>query len=179
MITIQSYVRQGRHTLRRWAVDPRIHTFFRCLGYFLAGFALSAASLGQSLLPLSLALVCACGGWPAVLSALGGVLGYRFFWGAEPTSLLWLSAGLCVALILGQSRIARDGPLLLPAIAGLIVAASGVLLQTLDMEDTPVALYLIRVGLACGATFLFSLVRKGRNPIAEWLVCGLDRKSVV
>lgn len=179
MITIQSYVRQSRHTLKRWALDPRIHTAMRGLGYFLAGFALSAASLGQGLLPLSLALVCACSGWPAVLSGLGGLLGYRIFWGAEPTSLLWLSAGLCVALVLGQSRIARDGPLLLPAIAGLIVAASGVLLQTLRMEDTPIALYLIRVGLAGGATFLFSLVRKGRNPIAEWLVCGLAVLALV
>ena len=179
MITIQSYVRQGQHTLRRWAVDPRIHTFFRGFGYFLAGFALSAASLGQGLLPLSLALVCACGGWPAVLSGLGGALGYRVFWGVDYSALLWLSIGLCVALVLGQSRTARDTPLLLPAIAGLIVAASGVLLQTLGMEDTPVALYLIRVGLACGATFLFALVRRGRNPIAEWLVCGLAVLALV
>ena len=179
MVTIQSYVRQGQHTLRRWAVDPRIHTIGRGLGYFLAGFALSAASLGQEHLPLSLALVCGCSGWPAVLSGLGGFLGYRFFWGVESSALLWLSVGLCVALILGQSRIVRDGPLLMPAIAGLIVAATGVLLQTLNIEDTPVALYLIRVGLAGGATFLFSLVRRGRNPIAEWLVCGLAVLALV
>lgn len=179
MTAIQSYVRQGQHTLKRWAVDPRIHTFVRGLGYFLAGAALSAASVGQAFLPLSLALVCGCSGWPAVLSGLGGFLGYRFFWGAEPSALLWLSVGLCVALILGQSRIVRDGPLLMPAIAGLIVAATGVLLQTLNMEDTPIALYLIRVGLAGGATFLFSLVRRGRNPIAEWLVCGLGALALV
>ncbi len=179
MITIQSYVRQGRHTLRKWAVDPRIHTFVRGLCYFLAGFGLSAASLGQRFLPLSLSLVCACSSWPAVLASLGSVLGYRIFWGAEYAPLLWLCAGLCVALLLGTSRTARDAPLLLPAIAGLIVAAAGVLLQTLSMDDTPVALYLIRVGLAAGAAFLFSQVRKGRNPIAEWLVWGLAVLSLV
>jgi len=179
MITVQSYVRRGRHTLRRWAVDPRIHTSIRGLGYFLAGFTFSAASLGQGLLPLSLALVCACGGWPALLSALGGALGYRVFWGMEQQPLLWLAVGLCVALMLGQRRISRDTPLLLPAVAGLIVASSGVLFQTLGMEDTPIALYLIRVGLASGATWLFSQVRKGRNPVSEWLVCGLAVLALV
>ncbi len=173
MITIQSYVQRGRHTLRRWAVDPRIHTFARGSGYFLAGFALSAAALGHRLLPLPLAWVCACGGWPAALSAIGGMLGYRLFWNADIQPILWLAAGLCVALLLGNKRISRDAPLLLPAIAGLITASSGVLFQTLSMEDTPIALYLIRVGLAAGSTWLFAQVKKGRNPILEWLVCGL------
>ena len=99
MTTIQSYVRRGRHTLRRWAVDPRIHTLVRGGGYFAAGFALSAASLGQGLLPLSLALVCACGGWSAVLTALGGILGYQVFWDIGQQPLVWLLSGLCVALI--------------------------------------------------------------------------------
>lgn len=173
MITIQSYVLRGRHTLRRWAVDPRIHTAVRGSGYFLGGFAFSAAALGHRLLPLSLAWVCACGGWPALLSAAGGVLGYRLFWDAGAQPLVWLAAGLCVAVLLGDRRVSRDTPLLLPAIAGLIVASSGVLFQTLSMEDTPIALYLIRIGLASGGTWLFAQVRKGRNPILEWLVCGL------
>ncbi len=170
---MQSYVRRGRHTLRRWAVDPRIHTALRGSGYFLAGFVFSAAALGQGLLPLALALVCACGGWSAVLAAVGGLLGYRVFWDAGQQQLVWLAAGLCVALLLGQRRISRDNPLLLPAIAGLIVASSGVLFQTLNMEDAPIALYLIRVGLATGGTWLFIQLGKGRNPVLEWLLCGL------
>ena len=117
MTTIQSYVRRGRHTLRRWAVDPRIHTLVRGGGYFAAGFALSAASLGQGLLPLPLALVCACGRWSAVLTALGGILGYQVFWDIGQQPLVWLLSGLCVALILGERRISRDAPLLLPAVA--------------------------------------------------------------
>lgn len=173
MVSIESYVRKGRHTLRRWMVDPRIHTLLRGSGYFAAGFAFSAASLGQSLLPLTLSLVCACGGWSAVLAGLGGALGYRVFWGMQGQPLLWLAAGLCVALLLGQKRISRDTPLLLPAIAGLIVASSGVLFQTLGAEDTPIALYLIRVGLAGGGAWLFAQIRAGRNPVLEWLACGL------
>ena len=179
MISIDAYVRRGRHTLRRWLLDPRVHTFLRCGGHFAAGFALSAAGLGQGMLPLALSLVCACNGWLAVLAGLGGVAGYRVFWGAEQQPMLWLAAGLCVALLLGSRSISRQTPLLLPAVAGLIVAASGVLFQTLGAEDTPIALYLIRVGLAGGATWLFSQVRKGRNPVLEWLTAGLAVLALV
>lgn len=178
MVSMEAYVRRGKHTLRRWALNPRVHIFMRCAGFFGAGFALSAASLGQMFLPLSLALVCACGGWPAVLSALGSALGYRVFWDAQQP-ILWLGIGLCVALLLGEKRISRDTPLLLPAIAGLIVASSGVLFQTLGAENAPIALYLIRVGLAAGSTWLFAQVKKGRNPILEWLTCGLGVLALV
>ena len=179
MISIQSYVRRGRHTLRRWIVDPRIHTLVRGSGYFASGFALSAASLGQGMLPLSLSLVCACGGWSAVLTALGGAVGYRVFWGAEQQPIVWLSVGLCVALLMGDRRISRENPLLLPAIAGLITASAGVLFQYLGKEDTPIVLYLVRVGLSSGATWLFTQVKKGRNPVLEWLVCGLAVLALV
>ena len=179
MITIQSYVRRGRHILKRLGLDPRVHTLVRGGGYVLAGFGLSAAALGQRMLPLALSMVCACGGWSAVLTALGGALGYRVFWGAEQQPILWLAAGLCVALLLGQRRISRDTPLLLPAVAGLIVASAGVLFQTLGMEDTPIALYLIRVALAAGAGWLFTQVRRGRNPVLEWLACGLAVLALV
>ena len=92
MVSIDSYVRRGKHTLRRWMVDPRVHTFMRGSGYFAAGFALSAASLGQGFLPLPLALVCGCSGLPALLSSLGGLLGYRVFWGIQQQPVLWLKA---------------------------------------------------------------------------------------
>ena len=179
MTTIQSYVRRGRHVLRRMVVNPRVHMVFRGGGYFVAGFALSAASLGQGLLPLGLALVCACGGWSAVLGALGSAVGYRIFWGAAQLPMVWLAAGLCVALILGDRRISRDNTLLLPAVAGLIVSSSGLLFQMLEMENTPIALYIIQVVLASGAAWLFGQVRRGRNPVLEWLVCGLGVLALV
>ena len=179
MTIVETYVHRGRHALRRWAVDPRIHASIRAVGYFLIGFALTPAALGHRFLPLALGWVCACGGWPAVLSAAGGMLGYRLFWDAGIQPIVWLAAGLMVAVILGDKRISRDTPLLLPAIAGLIVASSGVLFQTMGMEDTPIALYLIRVGLATGSAWLFAQVKKGRNPVLEWLVCGLGVLALV
>ena len=69
MISIDTYVRRGRHTFKRWLLDPRIHTLLRGSGYFAAGFVMSAASLGQGLLPLALAVVCAVSGMPALLSS--------------------------------------------------------------------------------------------------------------
>lgn len=179
MTMVETYVHRGRLRLRQWAVDPRIHAAIRAMGYLAIGFALSAAALGHRFLPLALAWVCACGGWPAVLSAAGGMLGYRLFWDAGVQPIVWLAAGLIVALLLGEKRISRDTPLLLPAIAGLIVASSGVLFQTMGMEDTPIALYLIRVGLASGSAWLFAQVKKGRNPVLEWLVCGLGVLALV
>ena len=179
MIVMESYVRRGKHILRRWLLDPRVHILLRAGGYFAAGFALSAASLGQHILPLALALVCACSGWPAVLSALGGIMGYRSFWGAGQQPMVWLLTGLLSALLLGRKQISRETPLLLPAIAGLIVASCGVLFQNFGLENTPISLYLIRVALAMGATRLFAQVRRGRNPILEWLACGLGVLALV
>jgi len=179
MIVIESYMRRGRHILRRWLLDPRVHILLRAVGYLAAGFSLSAASLGQGILPLPLALVCGCSGWPAVLSALGGIMGYRVFWGAGQQPMVWLTAGLLSALLLGKKRLSQETPLLMPAISGLIVASAGVLFQNLGLEDSPISLYLIRVALAMGATRLFTQVRRGRNPILEWLACGLGVLALV
>ena len=179
MISIQSYVRRGRHTLHRHMADPRIHRLIWGGSYLAAGFALSAASLDNGILPLAPALVCACGGWPAVLTALGGVLGYRVFWGLQQQPAVWVALALCVGLLLGQRRLSRENPLLLPAVSGLIVAACGVLFQSFGAEDSPVVLYLLRVVLAIGATWIFSQLQKGRNPVLEWLAWGLGILALV
>ena len=173
MISFQSYVRRGRHVLRRWAVDPRIHTLSRAAAHTLAGFCLSAASLGHTAMPLVLGLVCACSGWSAVLTAVGGCVGYLVFWGsAGQQAMIWLAAGLPAVLLLFDRRLTRETPLLLPAAAALIVAAAGVIFQTLELESTPIALYLLRITLAAGTAWLFAQVMQGRNPILDWIACG-------
>ena len=179
MSSIQTYMRRGQHTLRRLAVDPRVHMLVRGGGYFAAGFCFSAASLGHSILPLAPALVLASSGWPAVLAAAGGSIGYRLFWGSGQQTVIWMILSLCVAVLLGDRRISRENPLLLPAIAGLTVASCGVLFQRLGADDTSVALYLIRIALASGTTWLFMQVKKGRNPVLEWLAWGLGVLALV
>lgn len=174
MMTLQSYVRRGRYKLRQLTLDPKIQILARAAAYVLAGFGFSAASLNHTALPLAMGLVCACTGWSAVLSAAGGLLGYFVFWGsAGYQGVCWVMAGLVVALLLGDQQIAGETPLLLPALTGLIVSATGVIFQTWLADTTPVGSYLIRVGLGTAATWLFRKVLRTRSPIADWLCCGV------
>lgn len=171
MISIESYVRRGRHVLRRLALDPRVHVASRAAVHILAGFGLSAASLGNHAMPLAMGLVCACSGWSAALVAAGGCAGYLLFWGgAGYQGIAWLVAGLVAAVLLGERG--RKQTLLMPALAALIVSASGVVFQFWLQDTTPILLYLLRVGLGASSAWLFAEVLRGRNPILEWLTCG-------
>ena len=172
MTSIQSYVRRGRHTLRRWVVDPRVHTSVRAAVHICFGFCLSAASLGNAAMPVAMGLVCACTGWSATLVALGGAGGYLLFWGsAGYQGLLWIGAALVVALLLGHR--VEKAPFLMPAMAAFIVSSAGVIFQSFAQDNTSIPIYLLRVALGAGTTGLFSLVIRGRNPILEWLTCGV------
>ena len=174
MISLQSYVQQGRSTLRKWALDPTVHTLGRGAAYVLAGFLFSAASLGNIPLPLTLGLVCACTGWSSALCALGGALGYLVFWGnAAWQCILWLPFGTAVAILLSERPFTRQAPLLIPAIAGLIVAATGVVFQIHFQDTTSIPLYFLRTLLSGSTAWLFARVLRERNPILDWLACGL------
>ena len=168
------YVRRGQHTLRRWILDPRVHRLARGGVHTLAGFCLSAASLGQGMLPLVLGLVWACRGWRAVLVAVGGALGYGIFWGAAGLQgIFWTGLALVGVLLLGHRRIARDAPLLIPATGMLMVSATGLAFQLFAADTTSVPLYLIRVALGGAAPWLFSAWMQRREPLLEWLCWGL------
>ena len=171
LISIRSCVRLGHSRLRRWILDPRIHKTAQILAYLLAGFCLSAAAIGGYSMPLTLGLACVCGGWSALAVTLGGGLGYWLFWGsAGYVGMLWLLAGLPVGLLLAHR--CRQ-PLLLPAIAALIVAAFGLILQLWLELMIPIPIYLLRVAAAAGSAAVFSRVLQGRNPFADWLGAGL------
>lgn len=179
-MSLQSYVHQSKRSLANLIANPKLHGFLRAGLSLFAGFCLSAASLGNAPLPLAMGLVCACSGWSAVLVALGGFLGYPVFWGSSGLQgLLWVGAGLFVALFLADRRMVRQTPLLLPALAGLIVSAAGVIFQTWLQDTTPVGIYLIRVSLAAGSVWLFHRALQGRNPITDWLTCMLGVLALV
>lgn len=174
MISLQSYMQRGKLKLKELALDPGIHAWLRAMAHFAAGFGLSAASLFHGPLPLAMGLACACSGWSAVLVAGGGCLGYLFFWGAAgQQGIVWLVAALAVTLLLPEQQTVLETPLLLPALAGLIVSASGVIFQTWMGDTTSVWGYLVRVGMGSASAWLFCRVLRGRNPILDWLVCGL------
>jgi len=174
MTAIRSYARQGQHLLRRWLLEPRIHTTAHILQYLLRGFLLSAASLGQYPQPLALCLVCAGDRWPAVLTAAGAAAGYFVFWGsAGLQGIAWLAAGLPAALLIGSRPSARTMPLLLPAIAGLITAAAGLVFQLRLEDTTPAAIYLLRILLSVGVTRLFLVAGETHGQYARYLSWGV------
>lgn len=174
MISIQSYVQQGRHAVRRWALDPRAHLTIRALIHILAGFLFSAASLAHAPLPLALGALFACTGWSAVFVGIGGAVGYLIFWGsAGQQGVVWLAAGLLLNLLFGDRRLIQNAPLLLPAIGGLIVAVTGFLLLLFMEKGATLPVYLLQVAAAFASAWLFTLVMKGRNPILDWLACGM------
>ena len=171
---ISSYVRQSQHTLRRWVRNPQVQRFAKASAHGLAGFCLSAASLEQGMLPLVLGLVWACRGWRAVLVAAGGILGYGLFWGAGSLQgVIWTGLALVGVLLLGDRRIGRELPLLIPSIGMLMVSATGLGFQLLSADNTSILLYLIRVALGGAAPWLFSKWMEKRDSLSEWFCWGL------
>lgn len=170
MVSIESYVQRGRGRLRQLAVDPRVRLAGKVSAYFGAGLVLSAASLANSAQTLVLGLLLALSGWQAAVLALGGCAGYLLFWGRVGfQGLVWLGAGLPVALLLNRKKITQEVPLLIPAIAGLIVSASGLGFQIFAGDTTSVPVYLLRIALAAASSRLFVLVWERRDPVADWL----------
>ena len=170
MITISSYLQQGRHTLRRICLDPRLHLWAKGTGQLLSGFAMSAASLGNHLQPLSMALVLSGCGSAAGMTALGAGIGYWAFWGdVGLAGVGWVVPALLCALMVGHMELTKW---LLPSVGALIVAAGGVVCQFSGGYTPTVPMYLLQVGLGFGSTMLFCAVRKGRDAIARWLAWG-------
>ena len=179
MTTIETYVRTGRSKLQKWALNPSVHRGTRAAGCFLSGLVLSGASLAHTSLPLAMGLVCALDGWRAVLAAAGGAAGYLLFWGkAAEQGLVWLACALAVALVLGKRRILDESPLLMSAIAGLIVSASGLAFQIWRQDTTTVVQYLLRVVLGALSAKLFEVVRQRRDTGADWLAVGIGVLSL-
>ena len=179
MLSLQNYVSQKRHTLRKLTLDPRLHILTRGAVHFLSGFCLSAASLSHCAMPLAMGLVCALTGWTALLAAAGSVLGYWLFWGtAGQQGIVWVCLALAAVLLLGDRSMTRQVPALLPAVGGLIAAVTGVLFQRNFLENTSVGIYFLRLALGAGSTLLFSRLLAGRNPILEWLAWGTATLSL-
>ncbi len=175
IMSVGSYVRRGQRLIRRWTSHPRFQRIGRSVGYFLLGFLFSAASLGNAPQPLPLSLLCAgIAGWPALFTGLGSCIGYGVFWGnAGAQGLVWTAAGLVISLMLGGKKISRHMPLLMPALAGLSVAASGLMFLMLRADSAGIWIYLLRIGLVMGAARVFSVTLQRRDPVMDWLACGL------
>ena len=174
MVSLGIYVRRWQRMLRRWLADPRFHILAQTAVYLGAGFFLSAASLGNCLQPFSLGLLLSLSGFPAVLTAAGGMAGYLVFWGSAGTQgVLLMALGLAAAMLLGGRQCSSKMPLLLPAAAGVITAVSGLFFQLVFENDASVPIYLLQIALATASAMLFSSVLQRRDPVTDWLVCGI------
>lgn len=170
MTTLTSYLRQGRHMLRRISLDPRLRLWARRSGQFLSGFVMSAGSLGSRPQPLALGLTMSGSGWDALMTGLGAALGYLLFWGKNGyASIFWMLPGVLFALLLSGRK---PHPMLLPSLGALIVSATGLWVQLTGGSAPSVPIYLLQVGLGFGGTLLFCVVRQRRDPIADWLAAG-------
>lgn len=173
MVTLGIYLRRWHRTLHRWFHAPKTHAFAQVFGYLLVGFSMSAAALANYPQPLTLAILCACGGWQAVLIAGGGILGYLVFWGNAGTqAALWLFCGLPVALLVNRRPPERSGVWIPAAMAGLIVALLGLGFQIWLEDDTPLGQYVLRILLAIFVTRLYCAANAHRDPVLRWMICG-------
>ena len=170
---------QGIGSIKNWVGQiikhPLTKRMFRGLGALAAGFLGSAGALARTFQPLVLGLICASPpGWTAVLITLGAVAGYPVFWGARGLQgSLWSLLALVAALSLGDRGITKRQRLLLPSLAALVVAGTGVLFQQRFGDDTTIPVYLLRVASGVGAAALFCQWRQSRNEYADWGVQAL------
>lgn len=170
MITIQSCVRQGQLWLLQLGKSPRVRALAETLGSALAGLLFSAASLSHHAMTLTVGLVCGSEGWQGSLMGLGGCIGYLLFWHGEGLQgVLWMCLGMAAMLMLGKSALVRNQKLMMPAVAGLIVSASGVIFQIWMEDTTSIPIYLLRVFLAAGSTWIVAQVRQRSGPGAIWV----------
>lgn len=173
MATVESYLIKGRSQIRRLAVDPGVRATAAVVAYAAAGFFFSAGALVHTVIPLAMGLICAMTGWRALVMALGSILGCWVFWGnAGHQAMVWAAVGCLAALFLGKQRIVEVAPMLIPAVAGMLVAVTGLIFQIFFRDTTPVSIYLLRVGIAMGSAWLFGVVTRQRDPVADWLAQG-------
>lgn len=171
MVTIGSYIQMQRRRLERWFRSPGRQAVLKGLGCFVCGGVVSAASLLQNPMPLALGLLCgAPPGWSALLITLGAAAGYVLFWGSAAVQCItWLVLGFLAVELLGGRKILLSAPMLLPALAGLIVSSTGVAYLFWKDEAAPIAVYLLRVLLAMGSAFLFCRMPDRRGIVPDAL----------
>ena len=175
MTMLATCVRRWQRLLRRARVDQRMRMVWRLGGLTCLGLCLSGASLGNLPQPIAMAVLCGgLPGWLPVPFVMGAAVGYGLFWGsAGSQGFVWLAAALPVCMLSSREKLIRRFPLLQSALAGLIVAACGVVFQIWQGDATPILAYFLRIGVAMGVTFLSMQLRRRRDTAADWVALGV------
>ena len=173
MTSVETYLRRGHSHLRNLTQSLRFRWWAMAAGYILAGFFMSGGALLGGPIPLAMALCSAATGWRSLAIALGSFSGSWVFWGqAGYESMAWTGFGCLTALFLGKRRPSSDYPWLIPALAGAWVAVSGLGFQYFGWDGISLGQYLLRIGLAVGASRLFAAAAEQRSGLTDWLVQG-------
>ena len=171
---VETYLRRGKRSLQRIWLEPKVRSAAQVLAYTGGGFVFSAASLGSSPQPLVLGLITAVRGWRAALVSLGAMAGYPSFWGmAGSQGIVWSAAGGLLTLLLGRRGECEDQPLMLPALAAVLTALTGLCFQLLLRDGVPVPMFFLRICLSFFSSALFTQAARCRDPITDWLCMGL------
>lgn len=171
---VETYLRRGRRSLERMALDPKVRNAGAVLAYGGSGFLLSAASLGNYPQPLAIGLICATTGWRTLIMSLGAMMGYPSFWGSGGNQgIVWSAAVGLLALLVGKREESREQPLMIPAIAAFLIAVTGLTFRLMLGDRTPVVVYGLRIALTFFCGVLFTQAARCRDAITDWLVCGV------
>ena len=171
---VETYLRRGKRSLERLALDPRARCAGAVIAYGGSGFLLSAAGIGNASQPLAAGLICAATGWRTLVMSLGAMVGYPTFWGSGGLQgIVWSAAAGLLALLVGKKEESRDQPLMIPAIAAFLTAVTGIAFRWLLEDTTPLVLSALRTVLAFFSAVLFIQAGRCRDTLTDWLVMGV------
>jgi len=172
---VDTYLRRGRRSLQRLALDPKVRGASMVLFFGGSGFLLSAAGLGNSPQPLAMGMIAAATGWRALVMSLGAMAGYPTFWGsAGSPGIVWAAAGGLLALLLGKREEAKEQPLMIPAIAAMLTAATALVFRFLLRVDTPLPGDLVAMGVTFLSAVLFTQAARCRDAVTDWLAMAVS-----
>ena len=172
MATVESYLLKSQRQIRRWALDSRVQWMGKLGMWIGSGFFLSAARLQGSCQPLAMGLILSMTGWRALMTALGAAAGYHLFWGsAGLQGMVWAGAGYLLAL-LGRLRFLQQNELLLPGVAGVVTAVTG-LTFLFFRQEANFSIFLLRVLLAPVSAFFFRRAVLRRDVLTDGILGGI------
>ena len=178
LTTMETCLRRSQRMVRKLALDPRVQSGVQGAVWGGSGFFLSAASLNGGFQPLALGLIAAVTGWRALVLTLGAMAGYRIFWGAEGLQgMVWAAAGCILALCLGKGEYTQQYPLLLPALAAVITAVTGLLFLFFH-RGASLALFFLRVILAPLSAWFFRRAATCRDSVTQWTCVAIGTLSL-
>ena len=174
IMTADTYLQRGQQKLEHFLNKPAVSLLGWTLGYGIAGFLLSAASIRQTFQPVAMGAVCGLSGGQAMAMAAGAMMGYRIFWGqAGLQGAVWTAAGALLALVIGKRKQIQAHPLVISMAASALVSCLGLIYQLVFRQEVDFFTYALQVAVAGGAAALSHQVHYHRDSMTDWMAGGV------